>query len=57
MLVRDSIIKATPATVIPWRPGQGRLRLVLQRHHLPTAIDDHPATHTHHTITWNPSHD
>ncbi len=57
LAVRDSILKATPATIIPWRPGQAGLAELLRSRHIHTAIDDENATHTHNTYHWTPDHD
>lgn len=46
-VVRTSVEAATPATVIPWAPGQGGLRRRLRSMHVHTDIDDQPVAHVH----------
>lgn len=50
-VVRNSIGCATPATVIPWAPGQSGLRRRLRSMHVHTDIDDQPVAHVHRFVS------
>lgn len=50
-VVRNSIGCATPATIIPWTPGQGGLRRRLRSMHVHTDIDDQPISHAHRFVS------
>lgn len=50
-VVRNSVGCATPATVIPWAPGQGGLRRRLRSMRVHTDIDDTPISHVHRFVS------
>lgn len=50
-VVRTSVGAATPATVIPWAPGQAGLRRRLCSMHVHTDIDDQPISHVHRFVS------